>query len=151
MKFSPVHQRRHEKRRHVDLACEAVADADFRRVGERLMDLSKEGALLRTYRELSLGDEILLAFQAPRTRQWIDARGIVVRKIRGVRKEDRGEGVGLFFLPLEPMHEAVLNAALERVPPTLPARPRAIDYAAAVRAIGHSPKPRSFGLGPIAP
>lgn len=136
MKFSPVHQRRHEKRRHVDLACEAVSDSDFRRVGERLLDLSKEGALLRTYRDLELGEEVLLAFKAPRTRQWIDARGIVVRKIRGVRKEDRGEGVGLSFLPLEPLQQAVLDAALERVPPTLPARPRAIDYASAVVAIG---------------
>jgi hypothetical protein len=135
MKFSPVHQRRHERRRHVNLACEAVRDRDFRRVGERLLDLSSEGALLRTYRELELGDEVLLAFQAPRTRQWIDARAIVVRKIRGVRKEDRGEGVGLYFLPLERVQEVVLSASLERVPPTLPARPRAIDYASTVRAI----------------
>lgn len=136
MKFQPVHQRRHEKRRHVDIGCEAVRDADFRRVGERILDLSKEGAFLRTYRELALGDEVLVSFKAPRSRTWIDARGIVVRKIRGVRREDRGEGVGLFFLPLERVQEAVLEGALSRMPPTLPARPRAVDYAAAVLAIG---------------
>lgn len=135
MKFSPVHHRRHAKRRHVDLECEAVRDTDFRRVGERLLDLSREGAFLRTYRELSLGEEVLLAFRAPRTRQWIDARGIVVRKVRGVRTTDRGEGVGLSFLPLEPMDDAILTAALRKVPPTLPARPRAVDYATTIAAI----------------
>ena len=135
MKFSPVHQRRHEKRRHVDMPCEAVRDLDFRRIGERLLDLSRDGALLRTYRDLSLCEEVLLAFRAPRTRQWIDARAIVVRKVRGVRTTDRGEAVGLSFLPLEPIQDVVLTAALDRVPPTLPARPRAIDYASTVRQI----------------
>lgn len=135
MKFSPVHHRRHAKRRHVNLDCEAVRDLDFRKVGERLLDLSREGAFLRTYRELSLGEEVLLAFRAPRTRQWIDARGIVVRKVRGVRTTDRGEGVGLSFLPLEAMDDAILTAALRKVPPTLPARPPAVDYAGKIREL----------------
>lgn len=135
MKFTPVYQRRLTTRRHVDLGCEAVRDLDFRRVGERLLDLSRDGALLRTYRDLELGEEVLLAFRAPRTRQWIDARGIVVRKVRGVRITDRGEAVGLSFLPLEPVQDAVLTAALTKIPPTLPARRPALDYAGAVRAI----------------
>lgn len=132
----PTHsQRRGSSRRAVDLRCQAVRDEGFVLAGERLTDLSSEGAFLVSDLPLQLGEEILLAFRAPRTRLWIDARGIVVRKVLGKRVGDRGRGVGLSFLPLEAADRAVLDATLAKVPPSLPRRAPSIDYAAAVREI----------------
>lgn len=128
---------RRVSRRAVRLDCEAVRDRGFVLAGRRLVDLSVAGAFLETEEtDLVLGDEVLLAFRAPRTRLWMDARGIVVRRILGHRRSDRARGVGLSFLPLAAADRAVLEATLAKVPPTLPERPVAMDYAAAVRAIG---------------
>src|SRR5687768_15070244 len=84
-------------RRAVSTRCEAVADRGFRLVGRALRDLSTEGAFLETDLELDLGEEVYLAFQAPRTRLWMDARAHVVRRIAGRRRGDRARGVGLRF------------------------------------------------------
>lgn len=136
VELHPTHpQRRQSCRRAVRLACEAVRDRGFIQVGERLLDLSSTGAFLESEAQLELGEEIFLAFRAPRTRLWMDARGIVVRRIAGLRRGDRARGVGLSFLPLAPTDRAVLDATLSKVPPTLPTRPDAIDYASAVRSI----------------
>lgn len=137
VELRPTHpQRRHASRRAVDLRCEAVRDRGFRLAGDRILDLSAEGAFLVTQLSLELGDEVILSFKAPRTRFWIDARGVVVRQIAGKRKSDRARGVGLRFLPIEGAERAVLEATLSKAPPTLPRRPPSIDYAAAVREIG---------------
>jgi Tfp pilus assembly protein PilZ len=129
-------QRRTASRRAVDLTCEAVRDRGFVLAGRRILDLSSEGAFLVTHLPLELGEEVLLAFRAPHTRFWIDARGVVVRKAAGRRRSDRARGVGLRFLPLDEADQAVLAATLRKVPPTLPRRAPTIDYAAAVREIG---------------
>jgi hypothetical protein len=137
VELRPTHpQRRQASRRAVRLPCEAVRDLGFVRVGERLVDLSSTGAFLESDALLDLGEEVILSFRAPRTRLWMDARGIVVRRIQGKRLGDRARGVGLRFLPLDAADRAVLDATLSKVPPVLPTRRDAIDYASAVLAIG---------------
>ena len=134
--FAPVHRRRHASRRLARVACAAVRFRDFASVGEGLLDLSPWGALLRTDAELALGDEILVSFQIPGEDEYLDAPATVVRQVHGHRTSDRGRGVGLRFRSLHPSEERRLAAGLSRVPPVIPARRRAIDYASAVRTIG---------------
>jgi hypothetical protein len=121
-------------RRAVDARCEAVADRGFRWLGRTLRDLSPEGAFLATDAELELGEEVYLAFQAPRTRLWIDACARVVRRVGGAG-EGEERGVGLRFEALDPADRAVLEATLERLPPPVPARPPRRDYASALLAL----------------
>jgi Tfp pilus assembly protein PilZ len=128
-------QRREASRRAVHLECEAVRDRGFVLAGRRLLDLSSQGAFLESERDLDLGEEIILSFRAPRTRLWMDARGIVVRRIEGKRRSDRARGVGLQFLPMDAPDRAVLEATLIKVPPTLPSRPIHMDYAKAIQQI----------------
>ncbi len=128
--------RREASRRAVLLSCEAVRDRGFMLAGRRLLDLSSQGAFLESDSELDLGEEIYLSFRAPNTRLWMDARGIVVRRIEGKRRGDRARGVGLRFLPLDAPDRAVLEATLSKVPPTLPSRPIEVDYAKAIQEIG---------------
>lgn len=134
--FAPVHRRRHASRRLARLPCAAVRFRDFESVGDDLLDLSPGGALLRTNADLALGDEVLVSFRVPGEDDVLDAPAIVVRHIRGVRASDRGRGVGLRFRDLHPTEVARLGAGLSRVPPVIPGRRRAVDYASTVRAIG---------------
>lgn len=122
-------------RRAVCVACEAVAERGFRLLGGTLRDVSPEGAFLETDVEVDVGEEVFLAFRAPRTCFWIDAVARVVRRVPGRRTSDRGRGVGLRFEQIDALDRAVLRAALERLPPPVPARPLRKDYAATVLAV----------------
>ncbi len=136
IEFAPVHRRRHASRRLARVPCAATRLADFTPVGEDLLDLSPAGALLRTEAALALGDSLLVSFRVPGEDHVIDAPAIVVRHVRGLRASDRGRGVGLRFEKLHPTEIRRLGDGLSRVPPVIPGRRRAVDYASAVRAIG---------------
>ena len=131
----PVRDRK-AVRRSVVSRCEAVADRGFRLVGRTLRDLSAEGAFLETDADVEIGEEIYIAFQAPRTRLWMDARARVVRHVRGRRAGDSSRGVGLRFETIDAVDRAVLEGSLSALPPPVPARPVRADYASAVLAIG---------------
>lgn len=131
----PIH-RRGTSRHAVSIECEGVREIGFQLVGRKLVDLSAEGAFLSTNVEgIALGEEIFLSFRAPRTRQWMDARAIVVRKSRGLRRDDLGKGVGLHFIEMDAIDRAVLSAAIVRLPPPIPSRPRFVDYAGFIRDV----------------
>ena len=95
------------------------------RVPARVDDLSLDGALIETQDlDVAIGDEVFLAFKAPRTRFWMDARARVVRLVRGRRREDRGKrGIGIEFVEMDGVYRAVLRGALQYIPPPAPTRP----------------------------
>lgn len=132
--FVPARDRK-AARRVVSARCEAVAERGFRWIGGTLRDLSAEGAFLETEGPLELGEEVYVAFQAPRTRLWIDACARVARLVPARRRGDRARGVGLRFESIDAGDRAVLEATLEPLPPPAPARAPRADYAAMVRAI----------------
>jgi hypothetical protein len=129
-------QRREIRRHAVYLPCEAVRESGFRRIGGRILDLSDDGCYVATDTiDLDLGEEVFLAFKAPRTSQWMDARGVVRRRSRGARRDDLPKGLGLELIDMSPVERAILSASLVRLPPPIPTRRHVPDYAAFVMQI----------------
>lgn len=129
-------QRRREVRRGVRVACEAVADDGFRPLGRRTLDVSSQGMLLETHGEFArLGEEVIVSFQPPSSRVWIDAVARVARLVTGRRRSDRAQAVGLSFVSMDAADRAILSAKLRGHPPPVPGREPPLDYAAIVRAI----------------
>lgn len=135
--FDFLRPQRREIRRHaVYLPCEAVRESGFRRIGGRILDLADDGCFVATDTiSLDLGEEVFLSFQAPRTRQWMDARGLVRRRSRGMRRDDHPMGLGLELLEMSPVERAILSASLTRLPPPIPTRRQVPDYAGFVLSI----------------
>ena len=128
-------QRRVIRRHAVSVPCEAVREHGFRQIGGRILDLSDEGCFVATNTiDLELGEEVFLSFQAPRTRQWMDACGIVTRRSRGLRRDDNPMGLGL-AIDLGAVERAILVATLGRLPPPIPTRRQVPDYASFVMAV----------------
>lgn len=126
-------QRREIRRHAVHLPCEAVRESGFRRIGGRILDLADDGCFVVTDTiALDLGEEVFLSFQAPRTRQWMDARGVVRRRSRGLRRDDHPMGLGLELVDMSPVERAILSASLTRLPPPIPTRRATPDYASFV-------------------
>lgn len=122
-------------RRFVGVRCEAVTDDGFRLIGRTIRDLSSTGAFLETDADLVFGELVYLAFQAPRTRRWLDACALVARRVSGRRETDRGKrGVGLRFVSMDATDRAILEASLRKMPPPIPERSVRLDYANAVLA-----------------
>ena len=117
-------------RRSVLVDCQVVRERGFTLLGERAMDLSLHGMLLWSNRSAELGEELIATFRVPGTRVWIDTLATVVRVVHGRRPGDRGPALGLAFEPLSSDEQRLLRGALTPFPPTLPARPLRVDYAA---------------------
>ncbi len=131
----PIH-RRGTSRHAVSIPCEGVREIGFTLLGLQLIDLSAEGAFLATdVKGVELGEEVFLSFRAPRTRHWMDARAIVVRYSPALRRDDHVPGLGLRFIEMDAIDAALLSAAIVRLPPPIPSRPRFVDYAAFVRDV----------------
>lgn len=84
-------------RRYVSMPCEVVREHDFRLVGSLALDLSMTGMLVRAHERVLTGEEIVVAFQPPRTNVWFDAVGTVARVVHGRRNLDPGVCLGIEF------------------------------------------------------
>jgi hypothetical protein len=125
-------------RRTVRLGCEVVRTRDYSMVGKRMIDLSTAGLQVLADGHVTLGERVEVFFRVPYSGVYVLAEGEVARVIRGHRAGDEGPAYGIKLAPLHPDAERVLAAASLRFPPTLPWRPRKVDYAATVRAISLS-------------
>jgi hypothetical protein len=129
-------QRRNELRRGVSVACEAVAGYGFRLLGQRALDVSSTGMLIETRGSYArIGEEVIVSFQPPQSRLWIDAVAKVARVVKGRRRTDRAQAIGLSFVSMDAADRAILAAKLRGHPPPVPGRELRIDYAAQVSAI----------------
>lgn len=137
MEMLPVGDRR-AIRRTVVVDCQVVRERGFTLLGERAIDLSIHGMLLWSNRSAEVGEELLVTFRVPGTRVWIDTTATVVRVVHGRRPGDRGPALGLAFGPLTSDEERLVRSSLSVFPPTLPARPQRIDYAATAALIALS-------------
>jgi hypothetical protein len=91
--------------------------------------------LVRQAYAVTLGDKMLVSFQATQLGLWFDMQAEVTRIIRGRRPEDEGRAFGLKFLDVAPVSRLILRGHLRRVPPPVPQRPTRLDYAATIRQI----------------
>jgi hypothetical protein len=110
-------------RRAVRTECQAVAAHEFRLFGERVLDLSPRGMLVRCTRPARLGAEVIVSFRAPGPDTlWFEAEAVVARLIHGQRAADRGECAGLDFTYFEKCARHELLVRLAGLPPPVPER-----------------------------
>ena len=119
---------------HVD--CQVVRDRDFRFLGRGSLDVSLTGMLVQCNYAAEIGDEVIVSFQTPRLREYVDAVALVTRLIAGRRKGDLGLAMGLTFTSIDDESFAALRRALENVPAARGRRASRIDYAKSVQLIG---------------
>jgi hypothetical protein len=109
-------------RRFVRIECEIVRLRDRAELARRTLDLSTDGMLVMTGHRVLTGEEVLVSFQIPATREWFDATGAVARVIHGRRPGDRGRCLGIQFDAPTPRARALLGSILRRLPEALPHR-----------------------------
>jgi hypothetical protein len=116
-----LNDRRRAARVPVELECQCV-DGDFVLLGDRLVDLSRDGVLLRSMESASVGDAVTLSFRIPGSTQWIDAEARVVRQLTGT--QPNAPGLALELVELGPFEQELLAGALERLRAIRPRKPR---------------------------
>lgn len=117
------------------LTCQVVREKDFTLVADSAVDLSPDGMLVLTDRQLDPGENVFVTFRATSLGLWFDTEAKVARVVRGRRHGDRGRAVGLAFSTLDRVKRLILRGHLRRVPPPVPRRTQRIDWAATVRRI----------------
>ncbi|MEM9067040.1 MAG: PilZ domain-containing protein [Myxococcota bacterium] len=122
-------------RRSVRTSCQVVAEDGFRLLGEETLDVSGEGLLLRSTATARIGETVLISLRIPHGQSWIDAEGTITRVVRGLRVSDLARGFGVRFHRISGFDRALLQGALETLPPPSPARRVRPDYAATVANI----------------
>ncbi len=128
--------RRQEIRRAYGMKCQVVRDHDFRQVGGTVLDISPSGMLVSVDRSVPVGEGVLVSFKATDLDLWFDSDATVTRMLQGRRPGDPGGlALGLEFTSLDPIARLILRGFLRHVPPPLPRRSLAIDYARTVSRI----------------
>jgi hypothetical protein len=122
-------------RRSVRIECQVVREHDFTLVGNRAIDLSPEGMLLLSDARVLTGEELVIAFRAPKTRLWLDCTATVARVVHGRRPGDWGACLGVSFDGMDGATRAILQRELRGLPPPMPGRTARIDYAATVSRV----------------
>ena len=122
----------------VRISCEVVRTRDHQLVGKRVIDLSDDGMQFAAMRELEVDEDVQVFFRVPRSSSYLFAAAKVTRAIAGRRPGDEGRAYGVRFDALREDVGRELRASLGRFPPTLPFRPRRVDWAASVRLIGRT-------------
>jgi len=112
---------------HVD--CQVVRERDFRLIGRGSLDLSLTGMLVQCNYSAEIGDEVIVSFQTPGRREYVDAVALVTRLIAGRRQGDLGLAAGLTFTSIDDASFAALKRALTDVPTARGRRASRIDYA----------------------
>lgn len=118
----------------VHLDVKVVREKDFRVIGRGSLDLSLSGMLVQCTWDAQVGDEVIVSFQTPYREEWVDAVGIVTRRIEGRRRGDLGPCVGVSFTSMDDESLRALSRLLEGAP-IKPARPARVDFAREVLRI----------------
>ncbi len=127
-----------ENRRAVRLPCDVVRTRDWKPIGKQMVDLTAAGLQLLAEDDAQVGEDVQVLFRVPFTNLWTFVEGTVKRVVNGWRTGDWGPAYGIQLAKMDPILETILRGTLWRFPPTIPWRPKRIDYAATVRLIGCS-------------
>jgi len=117
---------------HLDVR--VVRERDFRIIGRGTLDLSLTGMLVQCTYDAEVGDEVIVSFQTPRLGEWVDAVGLVTRRLEGRRRGDLGMTMGITFVSMDDDSLRALARMLEGAPVASQRAPR-IDYAREVLRI----------------
>ena len=128
-------RQRTSMRRSVRIECQVVREHDFKLVGNRAIDLSLDGMLLLSDARVLTGEDLVIAFRAPKARLWLDCTATVARVVHGRRPGDWGSCLGVSFERMDEETRAILQKELRGLPPPIPGRTARIDYAATVSRV----------------
>lgn len=128
------HSERRARRYRVRTDCIAVAEDGGRLLGDRIGDLSWDGAFLETGVRARPGERLRLAIRVPGSRLWLDARGAIARIASG-RRVDDAPGLGVRITHMDGMSRVLLGSVLRCYPPAEPRRGPGRDYARMVARI----------------
>jgi hypothetical protein len=129
-----LHSERQNRRHSLPTDCLALSEDGMRLVGDRITDLSWDGAFVATRGEVRPGERLRLRIRIPESRVWVDARATVARVAQGRRAEDVA-GAGLRITSMDGMSRILLATILRTCPePASTARPQR-DYARMVARI----------------
>jgi hypothetical protein len=98
-----------------------IRQRDFKLIAEQTLNLSDCGMLVLPRFPVLTGEELLVSFMAPFTRQFVDAEGVVARVQHGRRNGDLGAALGL-ELTMDEADRALLRSQLQFLPAQLPRR-----------------------------
>ncbi len=113
---------RRPSRHAVRLACQVVRERDFKLVADELIELSEHGMVVRPKLRLLTGEELLVSFMAPFTRNFVDAEATVARVIHGRRLGDGGLSLGLEISAMDEAARAMIRSQLAFIPSAAPRR-----------------------------
>lgn len=122
-------------RHEIALECHVVAEHGFRDIGGPTLDVSIKGVRVRSDAQVDVGEPVILTIRLPHTRTYVDAQGRVARVERGVRDGDHGRAIAIEFTAMDPVDRAMLDGAIQALPPSLPRRHLRKDYAGSLRSL----------------
>lgn len=113
-------------RRTARFDCQVVRLRDFRLVADLVENVSSEGLLVGPADPVLTGEPVIVSFQLPGIRDYIDAEAIVTRVVHGRRPGESRRALGLSFVGLSPFSRLLLEAYIRRLPPVPPSFRRGI-------------------------
>ena len=112
-------QARRSSRVTAPLLCQVVRERDFRLVADRMVNLSREGALVGPADQVLTGERVIVSFLT-RAGAWVDAQAVVARVAHGRRPGERKRELGLNFEALDASSAEALHQCLLACPSTRP-------------------------------
>jgi len=93
-----------------------VRERDFKLVSREIVEVSENGLLIRPETRVLTGEELIVSFMAPFSRNFIDAEAIVARVVHGRRLTDGGPALGIHFQNIDQVSRAMLVKYMEYLP-----------------------------------
>jgi hypothetical protein len=114
-----------------------ISEDGQRLLGDETMDLSWDGARVRSHVNAQVGERVRMKVQIPRSGVWIDCKGYVARVMPGRRRGEDPPALGLKINQMDGMMRLLLATAIRHRPLARPSiRGPRRDYAEIVRRIG---------------
>ena len=131
-----MHSDRQHPRHSIQTGCIVFTQDGERLLGERSLDLSYNGARVRSCEPAKVGEKVRVRIQVPKSDIWIDASGYVARVLPARRRGEADPSIAIEINRMDGMLRLLLAASVRQGPRTLYGeRGRARDYVEVVRRI----------------
>ena len=107
-------------RKTARIPCQVVRLSDFRLVADVVENLSDAGLLVGPADPVLTGQPVMVSFQLPGFRDFVDAEAIVARVVHGRRPGEIRRALGLEFVDISGESRKLLEAFLRHLVPTPP-------------------------------
>lgn len=108
-------------RRTAKIPCQVVRLRDFSLVADLIENVSPDGLLVGPADVVLTGEPVIVSFQLPGIRDYIDVEATVARIVHGRRPGETRRGLGLELGAMSPFSKLLFTAYAKRLPPIPPA------------------------------